>query len=818
MDIVYLDAILCLGVYPTKMEYNFFDTECGCQQVNITQEVADLITDRCLCRITPDDGFAAANCPPLPVGYPEAISFEYCAIPELDVQSVDDSSPNFTFLRETPSCARPEDVPNDTHGHYWVRVSVTAKVNPLTVFWQDVLPVGEVLVQGSLSGNLVFTGIGQTITREYMVRTAKLNGATAQIAGSVTGIIPASLPLNLLSTPISIDLNCDTLAFVRFGSQTPNVFGRVFYYGGGRTDPAIPPDVGVYVRAYMGQGSANISKREQLLVQTTAVPALAVSHDFFVADVQGFAVGLPAWVFNGCFVENPVRRIMCLDIEEEMATPDPNEEVVGLYGTVTAIDTTLSKITVTFYVPPNQIVNFAVASKAEIMVAPNDSQGFYWEASPKFVDIVGHVAPAIPPFHAILRWGYRFWNSTQNPAPCAAGAAYICDGDGESRQYELHGDLMKDILNPVDWIDLWCSPIREIPLSADALITQTTMAVCDICVFNPCDIIQLVDANCTGRESGGPGFVAAVVSTAPLNPLEDCVTFHAVKGNISFLPPIPNLIVGCGMLDGGFKVNRKARVFKKVDVARFAYSPTTKCTPIGTPIDGANFVCVDFETGTFTFDPLIIVKNPCVCYKALNDIIQLPDEEGIYFLVGVDKSGCKSPPSKPIKIVGTESSPGGGGINQAAKLLAIANITGGGLTTSSATVPPTQLPSSSVGFTLAVPSRVKFEASLWQFNVADIGDPGGMGEADAFAFLELRDTGGPTLYPLANRHNDNAADPQKVDVGAGSAMIRVLDLPAGTYTFDLTARAVNANGGSDNTVLFISVYPLTFLVWNLGAL
>lgn len=822
MDIVYIDAIVCLGVYATKNTYTFFETECGCPQVQITAEVSDLITDRCLDRLLPDDQFQLPGYPPLPGGYPEALSFEYCALPDVDVQTVDDTSPNFTFMRETASCARPEDVPNDTHGHYWVRVSITAKVNPLTVFWQDVLQVGEVLVQGTLSDNLVFTSIGQTIVREYLVRTAQVDGGSAQVAGSVTGIIPATLPLNMLSPLIDIDANCDTLAFFRFGSQNPNVFGQVFYAGGGRFDPVVPSSVGLYVTMWMGQGSPNMSKREQLLTANVSVPALAASADFLVADIEGFAVGLPVWVFNGCFVDNPVRRIMCLDIEEELAKADPNEEVTGLYGTVTAIDPVLSKITVAFYTPPNQIVDFTTMAKAEIMIAPDQSMGFYWEASPKLVDIVGHVAPATPPFHAILRWSYRFWNSTQNPAPCAAGAAYICDGDGQSRQHELHGDLMKDIINPVDWIDLWCSPVREIRLEADGLIGQGTIAVCDICPFEPCDIIQIVDANCTGREGNGPGLVVSVVQTAPFNMLEDCAVLGAVKGTIQFLPIIPAAIDGCGLLDTGFTVARRARVFKKPDIARYAYSPTLKVNALGQPIDGAEFVGVDFETGTFTFDPMIVVKNPCTCYKTLNDIIQLPtDQDGIYYLVGVDKSGCKSPPSKPIKVSGIDPpppDPGGGGIGQAAKLLAMANVTGGGLTTSSATVPPTQLPGSSVSFTIAVPSRIKFEASLWQFNVADIGDPGGNGDADAFAFLELRDTGGPTLYPLANRHNDNSADPQKVDVGAGSAMIRVLDLPAGSYTFDLTARAVNADGGSDNTVLFISVYPLTFLVWNLGAL
>jgi hypothetical protein len=363
----------------------------------------------------------------------------------------------------------------------------------------------------------------------------------------------------------------------------------------------------------------------------------------------GFAVGLPVWVFNSCFEDNPSRKIMCLDIEEEEALPNPNEEITGLYGEITAINNVLNTITVTFNTPPNQIVNFSTLANAEIMVAPDQSKGFYWEASIGLVDLCG-----IPTSTGcVIRWSYRFWNSTQNPAPCALGAGYVCDGNGESVQYEFHGDLVKDILNPVDWMDLWCSPIREILVSVNIDVGDTEITVCDICPFEPCDIIQIVDSDCSGREGGGPGFVTSVVSTSS-DEEGDCDDFSAAKGTIEIDPAIPEDIEGCGEI-GGFLTTRRARVFKKPDIVRYAYSVTNDCDENGCPVRcGApdpNAVCVNFDTGDFTFDGSVVVRNPKICYRSLNATIEMPTQQGVYFLRGIDKCGCLSPPSKPIQVI-----------------------------------------------------------------------------------------------------------------------------------------------------------------------
>lgn len=644
-DLVYIDEFLCLGVYPVKRLYEFFDDECMCFTSGSTQEVADFVTDRCLDRILPDDGFNG-----LPMGYPEAISFEYCALPEVD-KTAQAANAHFLFSRSTPSCARPDQ-------GYFVRVEITSLSGAITVDWADVLPAGHVLISGAISDTLVFTASGQTITREYVVRTPAA-GPPASITGvaQVSGQPPTALPL--MSDPVVLDEACPNLILTNFGSQNPNVFGQVFWAGGGRVDPTIPPDAGLWVKIYAGQGSAGLSKREQLVVIDTTVPAAALTHTFRIADITGFAVGLPVWVFNKCFQNNPLRSIMCLDIEEEEAKADPDEEITGLYGEVTAIDPSMNEVTVKFFRPPNQAVDFTLLAKATMMVAPDQSKGFYWEASPALANLCGHLAgigedPILS--HCIIRWSYRFWNSTHDPCPGTLGAAFVCDGDGQSKVFEFHGDVVKNIINPVDWIDLWCSPIREIVVKVNVDPGDTQIEVCDICTFTPlCDVIQLVDTNCTGKEGNGPGYVGRVLSSTPIPP----GVCGPLSGLIEVDPPIPSEIPGCGIIDG-FKTARKARVFVKPDICRVMASPTTKCGPDGAPLAGPDFACVDFEEGIITFDPSIEPTNPMVCFRGVQAEIQLDiTREGVYFLRAIDKSGCVSPPSKAIRVIGPDVAPPG---------------------------------------------------------------------------------------------------------------------------------------------------------------
>jgi hypothetical protein len=413
--------------------------------------------------------------------------------------------------------------------------------------------------------------------------------------------------------------------------------------------------VGLWAKVWAGQGSAAVSAREKGISPTT-VPGNPPGdqHTFLLAPgwEAGFAVGMPVWVFNQCFADNPQRQIHLFDIEAEEAAVTPDAEITGLYGVIVALDAA-GMATVQFNDPPTVAVDFPAGGKPTMMISPDGAKGFYWEASPGLVDLCGHLLPNPFLSHCVIRWNYRFWNSTQNPCPGTLGAAYVCDGDGESFAYELHGDRPKDILNPVDWIDLWASPILDIVVFQNNGPGQTVIEVCDICPFEPCDIVQIVDCDCTGREGNGPGYVAAVVSTTPLDEEEDCDQLHAVKGSVTITPAIPATIEGCPGFDD-FATTRKARIFKKPDVFRDAHSITTTKDADGCPStccgDSGNLVHVDFETGKFTFADAEAVRALKICYRTINTHIEIPTDPGIYFLRGQDKSGCQSPPSKPIKV------------------------------------------------------------------------------------------------------------------------------------------------------------------------
>ena len=753
-DIVYLDEALCHGVNLASAEYDFFDSECACMVVQSTDEISDFVTDGCLPRLIPDDEFAAPNCPALPGGYPEALDFEYCALPRLD-RFEEAENAFFKFRRETTSCAR------DGQGNI-VRVEITSKQLPLSVQWTDVLPLGSnhTLLSGTPTDTLVFTSVGETIVREYVVKTGP-GAVDDQITGSAQVVGQPATNINLNSDTIVIDPNCPTLCFTGFGSQNATVFGKLFYAGGGRFDRTLPADIGLFIKMYAGQGSAGKSAREHFITASVAVPAFAASQVFSVAPsaFTGFAVGLPVWVFNSCFVTNPQRKITCLDIEAEEGKPNPDEEITGLYGTITALDVVGGTVTVTFNVPPDAITDFATTAKATIMVAPDNSKGFYWEASPGLVSLCG--VPLGPPdSHCILRWNYKFWNSTQNPCPTTLGAGFICDGDGGSFAYELFGELPKDILNPVDWIDLWCSPMSEVLISQDVALTDGVIEVCDICPFEECDIIQLVDTACSGREGNGPGFVTSVVATAPLNGGESCAVEKAVKGNITLGDPVPNTIVGCPGFDG-FKTTRKSRAFIKPDVCRFAFSVTTSCDQDGCPVvcgdPAPESVCVDFDLGKFTWDESVALRNPLICFRTLDVSIDIPLVQGIYFLRSLDKCGCKSPPSKPIRMPDPKPPIGAAPFSPTVSFFA---ETLGDFSAAGAN----PIPGTLVGFTLSQTKKCKISMGSGGFqhvfvgNLGEafiridgattirvgrvLGSDGGdtlvdTGQADGFAFLDL---------------------------------------------------------------------------------
>jgi hypothetical protein len=640
MDVVYLDEVGCEGLTPELTEFEFFDTGCACITPSTTFDVSSFATDECLPRILPDDEFGG-----LPDDHPEAINFEYCALPRLDRNEADGNE-FFDFVRETPECARPDQ-------GYYVRVTLRSKADGQTIDWIDTLPAGHTLLSGNLSATTAVLNNGEQEVLEYVVKTPGPGSPDVTITGNAELTGQPATNLSIESDPIEISENCPTLCFTGFGSQNANVFGQVFWAGGGRSDPTPPADVGLYTTVYAGPGSASVSLREAFLTVDETVGVGSGTHVFNIlpAEIGGFAVDQTVYVFNTCMdPATPERKIHIVDIENEEATAAPDREITGIYGTITSIDATLGTITVsidsnyTVTDPPNTGgAVFSVAAQASIMVAPIGSKGFYWEVSEKLAELCGNAAAVS---QCIIRWGYRFWNGSKYPCPDKAGASFVCDGDGTTTVFPLHGDEVKDIINPRDWIGLGSSaPVIPVIIKTDVVPTDTTVEVCDVCAFAACDIVQIIDNNCTGQDGNGPGYVGTVVST-------DACTLPSTQGDITITPEIPSNIVGCSTFTG-FEVAEDAIAFVKPDICRLMFSPTTKVFSDGTPVDGPNFVGVDFDTGLFTFDPSVNATNPEICFRQTQTVLDFSaEEEGIYFLVGVDEMGRRSPPSKPI-LIGT---------------------------------------------------------------------------------------------------------------------------------------------------------------------
>ncbi len=466
----------------------------------------------------------------------------------------------------------------------------------------------------------------------------------------------------------------------------------------------------------------------------------------------------------------------------------------------------LGDITVSF-TATGESVDFTVTAQAAIMIAPADSKGFYWEASEKLADLCrGFVGVS----QCMLRYSYRFWNSTKYPCPGTNGAGFICDGDGETAVFDLIGDRAKHILNPRDWIGLdFCSPIGpNVPVKVDLSPGDTDVSVCDICIFGACDIIQIIDDNCSGGDGNGPGYVGAVVSTTPTG-AETCGADPTAEGDVEIAPAIPTDIVGCPGF-AGFTTAANAIAFVKPDVCRCALSPTTKVFADGTPVDGPNFVGVNFETGLLTFDPTVAVKNPLVCYRKLEPCVQLPPDEGIYFLVGVDESGRRSPPSKPIRVF-TPPVPEDCGIGQSPKLLDCLFVETGSVGGSSTFFGlDASVPGFPFSFEVTEQCKVQFEVSTLSFIAAmTIGDAGGTGTLD----LIKDPLGACEAFPMKQVDISGLATNGGVayigSMSAGGSMFFNLVLPPGVHTFDLRVRAA---GFITPTVIF----PLTVKVWKLG--
>jgi hypothetical protein len=800
MDVVYLDEVECEGLTPELTEFEFFDTGCACITPATTFDVSSFATDECLPRILPDDEFGG-----LPDDHPEAINFEYCALPRLDRNEADGNE-FFDFVRETPECARPDQ-------GYYVRVTLRSKADGQTIDWIDTLPAGHTLLSGSLSATTAVLNTGEQEVIEYVVKTPGPGSPDVTITGNaeLTGL-PAT-NLSIESDPIEIKENCPSLCFTGFGSQNPNVFGEVFWAGGGRTDPSPPADVGLYTTVYAGPGSAATSLREAFLVSDITVTTSTPKFDILPAEIGGFAVGQEVYIFNTCMdPTTPERKIHIVDIENEEASGSPSREITGIYGTITAIDATLGEIDVALdptYVPTS--ASFTVAAQASIMVAPIGSKGFYWEASEKLSELCGNAA-AIS--QCIIRWGYRFWNGSKYPCPDKLGASFVCDGDGTSTLFEFHGDRVKDIINPRDWIGLGASaPVIPVIVKTDVSPTDTTVEVCDVCAFAECDVVQIIDNNCTGQTGNGPGYVGTVVTT-------DTCTLPSTQGNITVSPQIPSNIIGCSTFTG-FEVAEDATAFVKPDVCRIMFSPTTKVYSDGTPVDGPNFVGVDFDNAIFTFDPSVSAVNPEICFQQLEPCVFLPADPGIYFLVGVDQRDRRSPPSKPILI----PTPGECGIGQSPILLACTALDedgafnfGTGASSGVLMGPPAgpfpagvSLPGFPISVTLEEQCKIQVEFNAQEHRTSLFAtDTGGTTRFECI----VDPLGAGAIVPMKDVHElvaDTVSGAAFGNTGAGGQAMTTFTLTAGTHFIDFRLRVLVG----PVTASLISPYRVK--IWKLGA-
>jgi hypothetical protein len=805
MDVVYLDEVECEGLTPELTEFEFFDTGCACITPATTFDVSNLATDECLPRILPDDEFGG-----LPDDYPEAINFEYCALPRLDRNEANGNE-FFDFVRETPECARPDQ-------GYYVRVTLRSKADGQTIDWIDTLPAGHTLLSGNLSATTAVLNTGEQEVLEYVVKTPGPGSPDVTITGNAELSGQPLTNLAIESDPIEITENCPSLCFTGFGSQNANVFGEVFWAGGGRSDPVPAADVGLYTTVYAGPGSAAVSLREAFLTVDETVTGVAVdtptSHVFNIlpAEIGGYAVGQDVWIFNTCFAASPDRNIHLVDIENEEAATTPNQEITGLYGTISAINAAGGLITVDF--AANAVgatdVDFTVVGQASIMIAPAGSKGFYWEASEKLAELCGNAAAVS---QCIIRWGYRFWNGSKYPCPDKLGAAFVCDGDGTTTQFAFQGDKMKDIINPRDWIDLgFSAPVIPVIIKTDVSPGDTTVEVCDVCSFAACDIVQIIDNNCTGQDGNGPGYVGAVVST-------DTCTPPALQGDITISPQIPSNLIGCSTFTG-FELAENATAFVKPDVCRLMFSPTTKVFPDGTPVDGPNFVGVDFDNAIFTFDPSVNATNPEICFRQLEPCVFLPSDPGIYFLVGVDQRDRRSPPSKPILI----PNPADCGIGESPTLLACVGLDEDGafnFGTSSGTGvlmgPPAggfpfgaSLPGFPVSITIEDQCKIQVEFNAQEQRTSlTTTDTGGTGRFEAIvdpAFAGI-------VVPMKDVHElvaDQVEGAAFGNTGAGGTAMTTFTLTPGVHLIDFRIRVLSG------PVIASLISPYRVKIWKLG--
>lgn len=417
---------------------------------------------------------------------------------------------------------------------------------------------------------------------------------------------------------------CNAGVWTQLGSQsTP---AQVVHAGGGRNDPNEPagvPEAGgepIFATIYHGPGS-NQSERESRIavdVDGLSITDTPVDVDITVSPgaITGFGVGLPVWLRNACDGESDRKLALC-EVES-----GANAQITGLYGEVIAVDSENDVVTVRFPSVPGHLdaIGDLVAPKfmtewsAALMVAPRDSMGFYWEASPGLVNAAGGDSTNV-------RWWFKRWEAPLSGCTATSryegGAVLLANGNGTQQSFGLEGDSRR-LIDPGAWRKTWEHPLATCDLKADALPGETEVVACFADRFQPGDLLRLVD------DDHPLGWQTVVENVDP-----DGET-------ITIADPIPSVIDEDGSF-GGFLVSKKGMCWAPVTVAHKALAPTTRRNGDGTPMF-AGHAGIDFEAGRVHFERSFSGRVRVLWCSAVNTV-QLPALGGSYLLQAVNTSG-----------------------------------------------------------------------------------------------------------------------------------------------------------------------------------
>ena len=421
---------------------------------------------------------------------------------------------------------------------------------------------------------------------------------------------------------------------------------QVYFAGGGRNDPnintgGIPthPVTGnpLYIVVHLGPGSPQGS-RENLIASPITILAGSTSAVIQMSPLglQGLAVDMDVWIMN---LKDPRNNgELCMTACDVLSNSDI-PQLYGIYGTITALDLGLAQVTITWTDPTLLDATFQPLWGGRVLASPEDRMGYYWEVSEGILDYIdpGYTG-------TVVQWNFNMWAA--HAADCSNGlysglkectdiqAGVLLDnGDGVTNKFRFIGST-GNVLKERDWFTLFATPTREQHLLSDGLPGSNILEVSDATRFEVCDMIEIIDDNFK------PGFRTAV---AAINlPLNQLILKEQIPAN---LPGYPSF--------DGFLITRCAEVFRLVTRVNCQVCVTEVSEPDGTPqnfADNQDRCVVNFEAGTFTFDPLLdacigIWSVPAIkCYQLPNDV------NGVYTFKGVNLWQVLSGWSKSISV------------------------------------------------------------------------------------------------------------------------------------------------------------------------